>query len=399
MFGVGSGACIMTDQNLRKWATDRELKYLDAIEEQGSRTKAAKKLGLHHSTVARAIELLEKRAARSGYAPAYNMTHPAPDGFLTKGTSTYFGKDGQQGGQWVKTDIDRERQAEIMREAFGAMAENVPRLAPIKRPKKTIDNLCNLIVFTDYHLGQLSWHREGGADWDLKIAESLLRDSFIHMVETAPQAKTCILTIQGDFLHSDGLLPLTPAHKNVLDTDGRFSKIVASAIRVLRHLIDHALAKHETVHLVMCEGNHDEASSVWLRQMFAALYEKEPRLTVNDSELPFYVHQHGEIMLAFHHGHKVNNEQLPMLFAAQFPKVWGATTKRYAHCGHRHHVDEKEYSGMIVTQHPTLSARDAHSARGGYISQRAASAITYHEKFGQVARTIVTPEMFDSAES
>jgi hypothetical protein len=143
------------------------------------------------------------------------------------------------------------------------------------------------------------------------------------------------------------------------------------------------------------EGNHDEASAVWLRQMFAALFEKEKRLTVNDSELPYYVHQHGEVMLAFHHGHKIHNEQLPMLFAAQYSALWGATKKRYAHCGHRHHIDEKEYSGMLVTQHPTLAARDAYAARGGWISERAASLITYHDKFGQVSKTIVCPEMLE----
>jgi hypothetical protein len=126
--------------------------------------------------------------------------------------------------------------------------------------------------------------------------------------------------------------------------------------------------------------------------MFSALYEKEPRLTVNDSELPFYVYQHGDIMLAFHHGHKVKNEQMPMLFAAQFSKLWGATTKRYCHTGHRHHVDEKEYSGMTVTQHPTLSARDAYAARGGWIAERAALGITYHKKSGQYSRVYVSPQ-------
>jgi hypothetical protein len=149
------------------------------------------------------------------------------------------------------------------------------------------------------------------------------------------------------------------------------------------------------VHLLIIEGNHDEASSIWLRKMFEALYENEPRLTVNDSELPYYVYQHGNVMLAFHHGHKLKNEQLPMLFAAQFPQMWGQTTKRYCHTGHRHHLDEKEYSGMTVTQHPTLSARDAYAARGGWIAERAAMAITYHCRAGQYGRVFVSPELLD----
>jgi hypothetical protein len=388
---------VALDPKLRDWATPRQAEIFDAVEKYGSQRAAAEALGLSHGTVGDSIQAVKQKAAKMGYAPEHDFTRAVPDGFVAHGVSTYYNKDGVPSGQWVKASADKDRQEAIFREACAAMAETLPRVKAAPGPVKADAALCNLIVFTDYHMGQLSWHREGGADWDLKIAESLLLASFVHMVEAAPQAATCVLTIQGDFLHSDGLLPLTPAHKNVLDTDGRFSKIVAAAIRVLRRLIDHALAKHQTVHLIICEGNHDEASSLWLRHMFAALYEKEPRLTVNDSELPFYVHQHGETMLAFHHGHKVTNEQLPMLFAAQFPKVWGNTVKRYAHCGHRHHVDEKEYAGMTVTQHPTLAARDAHSARGGWISERAAAVVTYHEKFGQVARNIVCPEMFEAA--
>lgn len=385
------------DPKLREFASEAELKWLDAIDEYGGPTKAARELNVHHSAFTRMVDRLEASAAKQGWSPEHHMTHMVPDGFGVKGVSTYFDKDGNPKGQWVKSFLDRDRQAQIMREAAAAMAETLPRVRPVASPAKVDEALCNLIVFTDYHVGQLAWHKEGGADWNLKIAENLLIASFMHLVQAAPAAKNCVLTIQGDFLHTDGLLPLTPAHKNVLDADGRFSKIVAAAIRVIRHLVNYALIKHQHVHLVICEGNHDEASSVWLRHMFAALYENEARLTVNDSELPFYAYRFGDVMLGFHHGHKVSNEQLPLLFAAQFPKMWGDTTKRQVHCGHRHHVDEKEYNGVTVVQHPTLAARDAHASRGGYIANRAAQLITYHEKFGQVARNFVVPEMFSEA--
>jgi hypothetical protein len=186
-------------------------------------------------------------------------------------------------------------------------------------------------------------------------------------------------------------------HGHVLDAAGRYSQMVQAAIRVLRRVVDLALMCHEEVHVLFVEGNHDLAGSMWLRLMFGALYENEPRLTVNDSEVPYYVLRHGCTMLAFHHGHMSKNASLPLLFAAQFPAIWGATTKRYAHCGHRHHVEEKEHAGMTVVQHPTLAARDAYAARGGWIAERAATCITYHEAYGQVARTIVTPEMLRAA--
>lgn len=48
---------------------------------------------------------------------------------------------------------------------------------------------------------------------------------------------------------------------------------------------------------------------------------------------------------------------------------------------------------MTVIQHSTLAARDAYAARGGWMSERHVTSITYSDKYGQVARNTVTPEM------
>ena len=377
------------------YCTDIQAKIVRALMESATQEGAATRLGISRSTIRSTLARVKAKAARSGHAPEHGMTQTVPDGYKVKGVSTLYKKDGQMSIQWVKSDIDLERQREIMEEAYSAMAAELPRLEPLKPLEKIKNDLLNLIIFTDYHMGQLSWGKECGEDWDLKIAEQTLLQSFENLIQRAPKAEELVLCLQGDFLHTDGLLPLTPAHKNVLDADGRFSKMVSVAIRCIRRIIDMGIMQGHKVTLIIAEGNHDEAGSMWLRKMFAALYEENPMMSVNDSELPFYVHQHGETMLCFHHGHKVNNEALPLLFAAQFPKIWGNCLKRYAHCGHRHHTDEKEYSGMTVTQHPTLAARDAHSARGGYVSERAANLITYHKRYGQVSRTVVCPEMFE----
>jgi hypothetical protein len=283
----------------------------------------------------------------------------------------------------------------MMRAAFDAMSDELPRMLPSEKPPQTSDALCNVFTLTDSHVGALCWGQEGGADWDLKIAERVLTGCFEHMVRSAPKAGTAVVAQLGDFLHQDGISPVTPTSGHLLDADGRFSKVVQVAVRLLRRVVDFALAHHGRVVVLMAEGNHDLSSSIWLRTMFKALYENEPRVEVIDSPLPYYVYQHGLTMLCWHHGHLKKPDQLPILFASQFAQVWGATTKRYAHCGHRHHVEEKEHSGMVVIQHPTLTARDAYAARGGWIAERQATAITYHREFGQVARNTVTPEMVE----
>ena len=384
-------------EHLREFcSTDRQREILEAVIKAGSGNKASKALGLNRRSVDGVINRIKIRAAMRGIAPQADMVHEVPEPYIVKGVSTYYNKDGKPTGQWVKSTLDNDRKQEIIREAFNAMASELPRLAPIGKPSHTVEQLCNLYTFTDYHMGMLAWHKEGGADWDIKIAEKMLTDCFEVMVTNSPKAKIGFINQLGDFLHSDGMMPVTPTSGHILDQDGRFSKIVQSAIRVLRRIIDLALMQHEKVIVLMAEGNHDMASSIWLRAMFKALYENEPRVQVIDSELPYYHYEHGQTMLCFHHGHLSKNEALPLLFASQFAPVWGRTTKRYCHTGHRHHVEEKEHSGMTVIQHPTLSARDAYAARGGWISERQATSITYHTKYGQVARNTVTPEMIEA---
>lgn len=386
----------MPEASLADYATPTQLRYLQAVEEHGGIRAAARALNVAYNSVQESVAAVKKKAARDGFAPGHFENGVAP-GYLMGKVTVQRGPGGDVERTWERQSPDHGAWAEAMRAAFDAMAGELPRLPLAPVPGSCLSALCNLYTFTDYHMGMLAWRGEGGADWDLPIAERTLSSAFLHMVEAAPRAASCVLNIQGDFLHSDGLEAVTPTSHHVLDSAARFPQIVAATIRVLRRLIDHALTRHERVHLILAEGNHDLASSVWLRQMFAALYENEPRLSVNASELPYYVHQHGRVMLAFHHGHLKKNDQLPLLFAASFPTVWGATVKRYCHTGHRHHVEEKEHAGMTVVQHPTLSARDAYAARGGWLSDRQATAITYHAEFGQVARNTVCPEMLEAA--
>jgi hypothetical protein len=383
------------DKTLLQWATPKQAEKINAVNEFGSIAAASRATGVDASAISRSITSVELKAAMAGYSPQHDMTHQVPAGFKVKGVSTYYDESGKPRGQWVKSATDAEETKRLLEEAFQAMAEDLPKMAKSKPPKVTLKELCNLYVMTDCHVGMLSWHKESGADWDLKIAERVLTGCFEQMVVSSPAAGVGVVAQLGDWLHSDGILPVTPTSHNILDQDGRFSKIVQASVRILRRLVDFALQKHEKVIVLMAEGNHDMSSSIWLRTMFNALYEKEPRVDVIDSEMPYYVYQHGETMLSFHHGHLKKLDQLPLLFAAQFPKIWGNTTKRYCHTGHRHHVEEKEHSGMTVVQHPTLAARDAYASRGGWIAERQVSAITYHSTHGQVAKITVTPEMLD----
>jgi len=378
----------------RQFATVRQLEYLDAIESTGSQRKAAKLLNINARTIEKSIQGLKSRAAMQLAAEHDYANKPIPAGYSIRGVSQYVGQNGAIKGTWIKSGIDDKARELAIQAAVAAMCEDIPALGVIEPPANTYSNLCNVYTLTDSHVGMLAWHKEGGADWDLAIAERTLVGCFAQMVNSSPPAHTGIVAQLGDFLHYDSAISaVTPQSGHVLDADGRMPKMVRVAIRILRTVIDLALVRHEKVIVLLAEGNHDISSSVWLRAMFQALYEANPRVQVIDSELPYYVHQHGRTMIGWHHGHLSKNDQLPILFASQFPKMWGSTSKRYIHCGHRHHTLIKEHSGVTVEQHPTLAARDAYASRGGWIAERQVSSISYSDKFGQVAKNTVTPEM------
>jgi hypothetical protein len=383
------------DENLYQYCTPRQRETLEAIDRLGSARAASVELGMNIGGASETYLAVKKKAAKKGYAPEHDFTRPVPDGYVAKGVSTYYNKEGKPAGQWVKASLSHQALVDAMREAIDGFKDEILPASVIVAPEGSEEHLCNLYTFTDYHLGMLAWHKEGGSDWSIAIAEKTILAALVQMVNQSPNAHTAVLNIQGDFLHTDGKTPVTPASKHVLDADSRFPKIRRSAIRIIRSLVAICLQRHQEVRLIIAEGNHDEESAGWLSDLFAVHYEEEPRVTVNDSVLPFYVFEWGSTMLGIHHGHKVKNESLPLLFAAQFPQEWGRTTRREIHCGHRHHRDEKEYNGVTVVQHPTLAARDAYAARGGWIADRAAWAITYHKKYGAVGRVMITTEMLE----
>ena len=386
------------DPELEKYcATKNQWNILKAWEKHGSKQKAAEALGIDKRRCAQVLAAVTKRAAQHGYSPEHQMTNSVPDGFLAKGVSTLYDlQTGEAKIQWVKSSADNDAREAAAQAAIEALSDEIPRAKPIKPPSTTTDHLANLYVITDYHHGMRAWSRETKQDdWDLDISENLLVKAFAQMMAMSPDSELGFVCQLGDFLHTDfpALASQTPMSGHPLDSDGRAEKVIETAVKVLRQVVDMALTKHKRVHVLMAEGNHDMVGSVWLRTMFDALYEDEPRITVEKSPLPYYAFQHGKTALFFHHGHLRKMPQLPGVFAAQFPSLWGGTEYRYAHVGHFHHKVEKEDMGCTVTQHRTLSAKDSYAARNGYYAERKAECLTYHKEHGLVASTHVTPEM------
>ena len=297
-------------------------------------------------------------------------------------------------GKWAKYDLPKQDRLKALRDAIETLKEDI---TPTKKTKfkgtDYNDKLINQYTLTDFHLGMMSWSEETGDDWDLKIAEETLFRFFeVAMVES-PKAEEAIFAQIGDFLHWDGLDAVTPASKHVLDADSRFTKLVRVTIRVIKRVIKMLLGKYKKVTLIMAEGNHDPASSVWLREVFDSFYEDEPRLVIDTNPDPYYCVTFGKCCFFYHHGHKKNIKSIESAFIGKFKKEFGASEYVYGHTGHLHHDVKIESNLMVLEQHRTLASKDAYASRGGYLSGRDSKVITYHKDYGEVKRSTISINM------
>ena len=253
-------------------------------------------------------------------------------------------------------------------------------------------------------MGMLAWPEETGEPWDLSIGERTLAGAVNYLVHRAPAARIALIAFLGDFMHYDSMIPVTPTSRNQLDADSRFPKMVRASVRAIRHVIERVLEKHEQVQVIVEIGNHDLASSIFLMECLANTYENEPRITIDTSPKHFHYYRFGECLVGTHHGHGVKLEQLPLIMATDRRQDWGETRHRFWWTGHLHTGKKlvapvaQDFAGCSVERFRVLPPSDAWASQKGYRSVRDMKAIVLHRRYGEVARSTVSPEMFGDGE-
>ena len=220
--------------------------------------------------------------------------------------------------EWVKTSKDADELGKALDAMRNGFIDDLPKAAKVNHKGDAGNSdILNLYVISDYHLGMMAWGEETGADWDLQIAEKTIIAWFEQAIKLSPDSETAVFCNLADFLHWDGMEAVTPANKHVLDADSRFQKLVRVCVRIFRKVVKMLLEKHKHVHMIHAGGNHDPASTVWLREMFAAYYDEEPRVTVDVNPDLYCCYEFGKTSLFFHHGHKRKVGNIETVFACR----------------------------------------------------------------------------------
>lgn len=362
--------------------TDRQRQILQLEKEGLSQREIARRLGIAKSTVWGAIRAGRRWLDLSpGIQGALSSTGVSVD----RAHSGWIRQETESGFASVYFQLPQEQQDDILSRIREAM-EGIKPAAPVAPPDTCDSDLLTLYPVADLHSGMMSWKDESGENYDTRKAISRLQDWIWKAIAASPASSIGVVLFNGDTLHADDSQNVTPRSKHALDMDKRFFRTIDMTVQGIAAAVDLALQKHGQVALVIKPGNHDPHSYLALLFAMRERYREEPRVTVDESPSEFWIHQHGRVLLAAHHGDKAKPERLVMFLADEHARMWGATQYRYVWTGHLHHHKSAEIGGVIWEQSRAVAAKDAYAASHAYSSRAELQGITYHRDRGEVSR-------------
>ena len=355
--------------------------YQEAFERLGNISAVAREFGVCHRTVARSLRGKQTDPAiQAGMDAVGTGMVPAMAWIKTKGT-----KDQPGYSLMLKPAADDTDPLERIREAF----TDLPAAPPAPPPLYADEDLLTLYPIADAHVGMLAWGEETGEDYDTRKACDRLRSWVGQCVASAPASGTGVILVAGDLLHADDQTSQTPKSRHVLDVDTRHFRTLDMAISALAACIDLAARKHARVIVRILPGNHDPHSSMAVLFALAERYRDDPRIEVDKRPGEFWVYEHGQVMLASHHGDKAPPERLGMALMGAHRDIFGRSKYCYLFTGHLHSFSGKDVGPIRWEQLRAVTARDAYAASHSWVSQAELQAITYHRERGEIARARV----------
>ena len=300
---------------------------------------------------------------------------------LTHGWIKARGKDGEPDvSAFFRTPRPEDDPLARIRAAF----EDITPAPVVDPPGRSDADLLTLYPLADVHLGQLSWGREAGEDYDLTIAARQLREAMAHLIVGCPESASAVILNTGDFFHSNNERNITEKSGHALDVDGRLFKVLECGVALTADLIDGALKKHGRVYYRALRGNHDPTMHMALTIALAQRYRDNPRVVVEQSPGDFWVMEWGRCLLAGHHGDKAKPEDLASWLAEH--DDWKPRQFRHFFLGHLHKDTARDVGGIRFERLRAFTAKDAYAAGNAYVSRRSLQAVTFHRERGEIAR-------------
>jgi len=295
---------------------------------------------------------------------------------------------------WVRLKPKAGPGVREMVEAMIAGA-NLPRSKQKPMKPKARGDLWQVLVVADTHFGKRAWGRAtGDSDYDLSIADQLVRNAADELLSCAAPSRRSILFL-GDLFHVDNVSGTTTSG-TPLDQDGRIQKIIQVGCDSLLQVVERSAATAPT-DCVIVNGNHDETLTWMFQRILAERFRNDGRVNVSHDVRGRQYLTHGNNLIGATHGHKAK-KRLPQIMALEAHEDWSRCWYREYHTGH-YHSQAAEWQrpietidGVIVRTAPAICPPDSWHADNGFIgSRQAMETFIYRPEGGLVAMHVAGP--------
>lgn len=296
---------------------------------------------------------------------------------------------------WIKA---RKAEMDYWRAVKEVIEARDPKPIDIPPPRvQTFDarDIVPWLNIGDAHIGMLAHEVEAAANFDLKIAKAEILQAAFDLIDRAPDCETMVINDLGDGTHYENMKAETERSGHRLDYDGRFYKMIDAYLDIMEAIIEKALRKARSVHVIINQGNHSETNDYWAATHFRRLYSRlgEDRVKVLPNLSPFIGYRMGKTFVLVHHGHKAKPETLRQVMSTDFAIDWGEATFRYIDGGHIHHFSAKELGGAEWCSFNNLAPADKHAHDGGWRSKQAMTLVLRSRSYGEMGRYKMPIEM------
>ena len=317
---------------------------------------------------------------------------------IIKSKSTLTDADGNVKMQWVKEDRPAGILLDALKDTINMLTTEIKPIPEIKRTvTPTTDRLCNVYISNDLHIGALMETEDTrDREWNRDIAIQTIKDSIDFLVGNSPDTYEGVVVDLGDILEMDNLSNMTPKSGHILDVDGRHSHSMLLAMEAMVYMVTRALEKHEIVYFYNINGNHDMSSGHAIRAFVMAWFRNNPRVVVCTDTTEIKYHLFGTTLIGMAHGDGLKMKDAGETMAADNVNIFSDTVNRYFHFGHNH--KDSVYDGRLCKceSHRNLAPLNVWASHKGFRRQVGTmKCITYHTKYGEIARTTYNVAMGD----
>lgn len=227
------------------------------------------------------------------------------------------------------------------------------------------------ICLPDLHSGLLSWWRETGKSYDLKIAEKHFWIGINDIIKRcySKSIKKIYFVTLGDLLHVDNDENKT-SKGTFQNADGRIMKIFSQTLKMLIEAIK-ALSEIAPVEVVYLSGNHDRVLGGTLLVATEMAFRNIPNITFDTEPNPQKWRLIGETLIGWTHG-DMPNKNLGFWLQDRAKKEYGMSKYAEVHCGHLHTqgvkeiVQTEDQHGVIVRRLPSICPSSLWEYQQGY---------------------------------